>query len=49
MIDRMRLAVKVLFVRQIVVVTKNEQFSTMDNSTQMSDSNGGFVKWGISK
>ena len=36
--DRIRLAFKVLFVPKIIVVTKNEQFSTFDNATAISDS-----------
>lgn len=38
MFDRIRLAFKVLFVPQIIVVTKSEQFSTFDNATTISDS-----------
>ena len=37
MTDRIRLALKVLFVPHIIVVTKGEQFSTYPNSTQYSD------------
>lgn len=39
MIDRIRLAFKVLFVRNIIVVTDGEQFSTYDNATTISDRN----------
>lgn len=46
MIDRVRLAFKVLFVRKIVVITKSEQFSTMDNCSSFQSSNGGKVIWG---
>lgn len=38
MFDRIRLATKVLFVPQIIVVTKGEQFSTFNNATTVSDS-----------
>jgi hypothetical protein len=38
MIDRMRLALKVLFTPNIIVVTKGEQFSTFNNATTISDS-----------
>lgn len=38
MFDRIRLAIKVLFVQQIIVVTRGEQFSTFNNSTTLSDS-----------
>lgn len=38
MFDRIRLAFKVLFVPQIIVVTRGEQFSTFNNSNQYMDS-----------
>lgn len=44
MIDRLRLALKVLFVPQIIVVTKGEQFSTFDNATTISDSKRIYVE-----
>ena len=38
MIDRIRLAYKVLFIPQISVVTKGEQFCTFNNAVTFSDS-----------
>ncbi len=38
MLDRMRLACKVLFVPNIIVVTKGETFSTFDGSNTYQDS-----------
>lgn len=40
MFDRVRLALKVLFVPNIIVVTRGEQLSTFDNSTIVSDRRG---------
>jgi len=37
MFDRLRLAFKVLFTPEIIVVTRGEQFSTFNNSNQFQD------------
>lgn len=44
MIDRLRLAIKVLFVPNIIVVTKGEQFSTFNNAVTFSDNKRIYVE-----
>lgn len=37
MLDRVRLAFKVLFIPKIIVVTKHEQFCTFNNANLVQD------------
>ena len=43
--DRIKLAIKVLFVKEIIVVTKNEQFSTFKSSNCVQSKGRGLVEY----
>lgn len=44
MLDRIRLALKVLVTPHVIVVTKSEQFSTFNNATCVQDNNRIYIE-----